>query len=45
MADKPVRFGVVGTGGWANFVHLATNQTHPRAQIACSPARRLRVVL
>ena len=35
MADKPVRFGVVGTGGWANFVHLATYQAHPKAQIAC----------
>lgn len=35
MLEKPIRFGVVGTGMWANFVHLGTYQAHPRAQIAC----------
>ncbi len=35
MSNKTVRFGVVGTGMWANFVHLATYQAHPQAEIAC----------
>ena len=33
MTDKEVRVGVVGTGGFANSVHMRGYQQHPRANI------------
>ena len=35
MTNTQIRVGVVGTGMWANFVHLAVYQAHRRATIAC----------
>ena len=29
MANKEVRIGVVGTGGWANSGHMVVYQQHP----------------
>ena len=33
MANKEVRIGVVGTGGWANSGHMVVYQQHPQVKL------------
>ena len=33
MTQSEVRIGVIGTGGWANTVHMRGYQAHPKARI------------
>ncbi|MBP95869.1 hypothetical protein CMK18_07940 [Candidatus Poribacteria bacterium] len=33
MANKKVRIGVIGTGSWANYGHMAVYQQHPQVKL------------
>lgn len=40
MMAEHIRVGVVGSGGWADLLHLPSLKSHPRAEVAAICSRR-----